>query len=430
MNIPRAFTALAEWSACLSYIFLLGRKYHGIKFALLLPVTLLTLGTYQQALADLPLYFWLPGMVGALLLMYFFIYFTTEASWKDTAFCCIRAFILAEFTASFHWHLYAWFANYLGKMNEILSGLTRIPIYSAVILIYFFLEKRHLPKDTPLNVSYSELLSTGLTALCIFTLSNISFITPNTPFSGLDGSILYERTLVDFAGLVMLYVQQDRRESLRLKMENQSMNAILHRQYDQYRLALDNTELLRREFHDLKHYMIAIRSAQSPDQKEQYLAKMEEGILTQEALSNTGNSVLDVILTTKSIYCIQNNIHFTCMANGSLLSFIHVKDICSIFGNALDNAIECVSMYEDKEKRIISLVVSRRNNFLVILCENYSENTIIRNKDQLPVTTKKDSLNHGYGLKSIRSTVAKYNGTMHLQAENHWFRLQILIPIN
>ena len=100
----------------------------------------------------------------------------------------------------------------------------------------------------------------------------------------------------------MLFSMQEKREELRMRSENQAMNIVLQRQYDQYRLSIDNIELLRREFHDLKHYMIAIRSEQDPKKKEQYLLEMEEAIHTQEALTNTGNSVLDVVLTTKSTY--------------------------------------------------------------------------------------------------------------------------------
>ena len=238
------------------------------------------------------------------------------------------------------------------------------------------------------------------------------------------------RTLVDFGGLVMLYALQDKREELRMRSENQAMNTILQHQYDQYRLSIDNIELLRREFHDLKHYLIAIRAEQNPEKKEQYLLEMEEAIHTQEALSNTGNSVLDVILTTKSTYCLQNNIRFTCMADGKLLSFMYVKDICSIFGNMLDNAIECISQFEDPEKRLITLKMYQQNRLLMVQCENYSENSVSLKPGQLPSTTKKDRSSHGYGLKSIRNSVDKYGGTMTLQSKNNWFTLQILFPLN
>mgnify|MGYP000417679273 CR=1 FL=1 len=133
---------------------------------------------------------------------------------------------------------------------------------------------------------------------------------PNTPFSSATSSILYVRTLVDFGGLVMLFSMQEKREELRMRSENQAMNILLQRQYDQYRLSIDNIELLRREFHDLKHYMIAIRSEQDPKKKEQYLSEMEEAIHTQEAFTNTGNSVLDVVFDNQKYLLYAKTYHF------------------------------------------------------------------------------------------------------------------------
>lgn len=66
--------------------------------------------------------------------------------------------------------------------------------------------------------------------------------------------------------------------------------------------------------------------------------------------NKTGNKVLDTVLTTKSLYCNKHGIIFTCVADGTLLDFMDVMDICSIFGNALDNAIECEMKIPEKEK--------------------------------------------------------------------------------
>lgn len=429
MEIPRIYTALAEWIACIIYIFILPKKYSGFRFWCVLISTCFLFGAYQYIAGILPLYLWIPGMLGAIVLMYLFIYLSTDTNWKDASFCCIRAFVLAEFAASLHWQLYVWIILKIESPNIWIKIASLAFIYVSVFLLYFLLEREHIPKEERINVNTKELSGAVLIAFSAFTISNLSFIMPDTPFSGVSTSILYVRTLVDFGGIVMLFAQQDKREELRMRSENQSMNIVLQRQYDQYRLSIDNIEMLRREFHDLKHYMIAIRSESDPEKKEQYLSEMEQAILTQEAFYHTGNSVLDVVLTTKSTYCVQNNIRFTCMADGKLISFMHVKDICSIFGNALDNAIECVSQYPDLDKRLISLSLSKKNQFLMIQCENYMEKNISFNKNGLPSTTKKDKENHGYGLKSIQYAVSKYGGSMALHSENHWFTLQILIPL-
>ncbi len=429
MDTPRLFTALAEWGACLIYIFILHKKLSGIKLGISLAGALAVFGTYQMIAGLFPLYLWIPGMLGAILLMYLFLYLITDISWQDAAFCCVRAFVIAEFTASLHWQIYVWWAMTYQKSNWSFAIVTMLLTYAAVYVIYFILEKEHIPREERMNVNGKELSGTILIAFGAFAISNLSFIMPNTPFSGAASSMLYVRTLVDFGGLVMLFAQQDKREELRMRGENQSMNIVLQRQYDQYRLSIDNIEMLRREFHDLKHYMIAIRSEQDPEKKEQYLSEMEEAILTQEAFNHTGNSVLDVILTTKSTYCMQNHINFTCMADGKLISFMHVKDICSIFGNALDNAIECVSQFDDEEKRLITLSMYQRNQFLMIQCENYTETPLSLKENKLPATTKSDRQYHGYGLKSIQHAARKYGGSMTLHSENNWFTLQILLPM-
>ena len=84
-----------------------------------------------------------------------------------------------------------------------------------------------------------------------------------------------------------------------MRSENQAMNIVLQRQYDQYRLSIDNIELLRREFHDLKHYMIAIRSEQDPKKKNSIFWKWRRRSTHRKRSQIQGNSVLDVVLTTK-----------------------------------------------------------------------------------------------------------------------------------
>lgn len=429
MNTPRPFTALAEWCACIIYILMLRRRLKGPGLAVSFAAMLGLFFLLHLIASTLPLYLWFPGMITAILLMYFSIYASCRISPYDAGFLCVRAFVLAEFTASFQWQLYVWWALSSGRVSQTLSVLIMAVSYGCIYTGYYFLEKDHISKDEGMEVERKEFLSAVSIAMGAFLISNISFVMPNTPFSSATSSLLYVRTLVDFGGLLMLFAQQNRRKELRVRSENHAMNVVLQRQYDQYRMAIDNMELLRREFHDLKHYMIAIRAEKDPEKREQYLSEMEKAILTQESLANTGNQVLDVVLTTKSTYCAQNHITFTFMADGKLISFLHVKDICSIFGNALDNAIECVSQFEDPEKRLITLSIYKRNRFLMIQCENYSENRLAMTPNSLPPTTKGNKLYHGYGLKSIQAAAQKYGGSMTISSKDNWFCLQILIPI-
>lgn len=428
MDMPRIFTALAEWGACLVYILLLRKKVSGIRLAAgsaLMPGLFILL---QYLAGLLPLWLWLAGMLAAAVIMYLNIALLCDVSAADTLYLCVRAFVLAEFTASLGWQFYVWLAVHTGRADIFAASAVMSAVYAAVFTLYFNLEKKHLQAEEELYINRREMLASASIALSAFLMSNLSFVIQDSPFSTGYGSILYVRTLVDFGGLVMLFAQQDKREEMRMRSENQAMNVVLQRQYEQYQLARSNMEFLKKEFHDLKHYMIAIRSEQDPQKREHYLSQMEDAIHMQEALTDTGNGVLDVMLTTKSAYCIQHGITFSCMADGRLIDFMDVKDICSIFGNALDNAIECVEKNEDPQKRLVNLSMYTQGRFLMIQFENYSEKELIL-ENSLPRTTKENRSLHGYGLKSIRQAAGNYGGTMTLHHNDSWFTLQVLIPL-
>ena len=196
----------------------------------------------------------------------------------------------------------------------------------------------------------------------------------------------------------------------------------------QYKQSRESIELINYKYHDLKHQIAVLRSEEDPKKREEFLNRMEEEIRQYEAQNKTGNKVLDTVLTTKSLYCAKHGITFTCVADGTLLDFMDVMDICSIFGNALDNAIECEVKIPEKEKRLIHVTVSKQKQFLILRFENYCEETL-QYQEGTPVTTKKEKEFHGYGLKSIQYTVNKYEGAVSVNLEDNWFELKVLIPI-
>lgn len=211
--------------------------------------------------------------------------------------------------------------------------------------------------------------------------------------------------------------------------EVDAIKNILQNQYVQYRQSRESIDVINRKYHDLKHQIAVLRAEQDPARRSAFLDQMEEEIQHYEAQNKTGNSVLDTVLTGKSLYCAKHQIKLTCVADGARLAFMDVMDICTLFGNAPDNAIECELSIPDKEKRLIHLEVYAKKDFLVIRCENYCPTPPVFGHG-LPVTTKADREYHGYGLKSMRYTAQKYGGTMTVQAKDEWFQLTLLFPLD
>ena len=154
------------------------------------------------------------------------------------------------------------------------------------------------------------------------------------------------------------------------------------------------------------------------------VAALEKDVMIYDAIAKTGYGGIDILLTEKSLLCEKRDIVFTYMIDGEKLKFMDEVDLYILLGNALDNAIEAVTDIE-KEHRIIALSVVSRSNMTMISLENYCK-TPPQIVDGLPKTTKKDSANHGFGIKSIISIAEKYGGTVQFSAENEKFVLNIL----
>ena len=426
-DIPKIYTALAEWFSCCVFVLALEKRYKKCYTICVLLPFLPVFCVLQYYIGVWPVVVWIPSMVAAMILIYLCIFSCCKVNWKMAMVCFATAFMIAEFSASFEWQIYSYVMG-RGHDERVIELIFLVLFYSILFALAYFLEYRYFSGEIRGDISLKEALSSVIMAIAVFLISNISYVYPDTPFSSsLPGGLFYIRTLVDFSGLLILFLQRDRWRELSMQKEMEAVNAILRRQYEQYNLSKENIEIINRKYHDLKHQIAVVRAERNSDKREQYLQEMENDIKMYEAQNKTGNKVLDTILTGKHLYCVQHEINFTCVADGMLLDFMNLMDICTIFGNALDNAIECVEKIGDKSKRLIRTAVYSQSKFLIIRFENYTE-LELTTKDSLPITTKKDRQYHGYGLKSIRSTVEKYGGSMTVNVKDNWFILRFLIP--
>ncbi len=427
-DIPRIYTAIAEWMACMLFILPVKKRFDNAKTGALMAVFLIVQSVFLMITGSVKIYFWIPCMIIAVLLMIGFIYGCCEISLRDAGYFGMIAFVAAEFMASIEWQVICFFWD--GTVPAVaIQGVVLAAIYGCVAVILYKMLHMHLPKDGKMGISIKEYISGLVIAIAVFAVSNISFLTENTPFSGrYSFEIGNIRTLVDLGGIAILYAHLIQCCELRVRKELEAVQNVLQNQYVQYKQSRESIELINYKYHDLKHQIAVLRSEEDPKKREEFLNRMEEEIRQYEAQNKTGNKVLDTVLTTKSLYCAKHGITFTCVADGTLLDFMDVMDICSIFGNALDNAIECEVKIPEKEKRLIHVTVSKQKQFLILRFENYCEETL-QYQEGTPVTTKKEKEFHGYGLKSIQYTVNKYEGAVSVNLEDNWFELKVLIPI-
>ena len=196
----------------------------------------------------------------------------------------------------------------------------------------------------------------------------------------------------------------------------------------QFEIAKDTIDMINIKCHDIKYKVNSVMS-QSGNMSTDVIDDLNKSISIYDTRVATGNKILDVILTEKSLYCEQNGITFSCMADGQKLSFIESGDLYCLFGNIIDNALEAVNKVPDRERRVINIVIKEKSGTLVIQEENYFEGEL-EFKDGLPQTTKGDKAYHGFGTRSIRMIVNKYGGAFSTRAVDGVFYLNIIFCLS
>ncbi len=427
-DIPKFYTALAEWISCVLYIMVLRKdvKITKKEISAFVSAFFLLIGI-QEIIGKVPEALWIPGMLIAVAIMYSLFWYCGRVKKVTAGYWLVRAFVLAEMTASLEWQISYYLSENFSVKGEGVEHIFMMVIYGGAFAIVYLIESRQ--EHILIEVTVKELLTTAAIGVVCFCLSNLSYVYANTPFSSPFAREAFNiRTLIDLGGYAFLLAYHLQRCEDHVRTELDAIQNILRNQYSQYRQSQESINIINHKYHDLKHQIAVLRREENPEKKEEYLDEMERGIRDYESMFKTGNGVLDTLLTGVSLKCARRDITFTCVADGSLLNQIYVMDLCTIFGNALDNAMEHVIRIEDREKRLIHVTVSKMAEFVLVRIENYLQDEI-RFDGELPSTTKGNKSFHGFGLKSIKYSVEKYHGTMEVKTEDHWFTINILIPM-
>lgn len=289
-------------------------------------------------------------------------------------------------------------------------------VYAAA---YFaFIRKRSAP-DEMKDIHGKVLLFLTVILVCILISRFTKDVSERDTFTQLAESAAAILNCVFILAFLLDMTDKDK-----AKNELQVMKEIMRREKEQYEFTKENIDIINLKCHDLKHQIQALRENAS----EPYIKKIEDAVMFYDAAAKTGNDVLDVILTEKSLLCERNNITFTCVARGEELSFMDDMDIYSLFGNALSNAFEKVSLIGDEDRRCISLNVRREGDSLSVHIENFYDGEILF-EGGLPATTKNRDY-HGFGIKSMDFIARKYNGYMNITTDDGIFCVDFVFPLN
>lgn len=348
-----------------------------------------------------------------------YVYLLCAVSVQDAAYCVICAYVTQHLAYAVDKVIFQ-----SGTGASLSFGY--LLCCAVTYTLAYFLVARKLPDNGHYHVDTKfSLLSISMVlvfALCLNTVAGTYFKeNPSPLFYVCKGYAV-------LCCVYALWAQVAQKKRVKAEQDLVIQQQLWNQKKTQYELTRQNIELINLKCHDLKHQVAALKQVIPAEQRQRYVEEIERSIQIYDCALETGSEVLDTVLTEKSLLCEQQQINMTCVADGSKLGFMDSIDVYTIFGNALDNAIESVSKVEDPERRLIAVTVWTKSDLLLIQVENYYEGEISF-QDGLPVTSKDDQEHHGFGIKSIRYAVERYGGCMGIYPEDNMFLLRISIPL-
>ena len=354
------------------------------------------------------------------------IWFTFDASIWTSLFCASAGYTIQNIASGS-----ALLVQMLvtGSPRRTLHGMAGLLVQWGIpVLIYvvsYLTLVRSLRRRGLVTVeSRSMPLMLALTAIAVIGLD---LIVKDLVF---DGATLPHVVLLRLVHLIVcafiLFTEYQLLYARRADDERAETERLLAERERQYRLSQENIEAINVKCHDIRHQIRHLAERGVVVDKG-VLDDIAREVDVYDSTVKTGNEALDTILTEKRLMCSTEGIELSVVADGSALDFMVPADIYALFGNALDNAVEAVRSVADPEHRVITLLVQRRRDMVSVNVENYRTGEPAFGADGLPRSTKADHANHGFGMRSMRSTAERYGGSLHAGVDGDIFYLNVLL---
>ena len=195
-------------------------------------------------------------------------------------------------------------------------------------------------------------------------------------------------------------------------------------------LKVENEQQIRSIHHDMKNHYAALDALLEDGnvaEARDYLRALGSNLQTKKVSVGTGNLLLDQLLSEKTALAEKEEITVTIDLDYRQCGFISNVDTVTIFANILDNSLEAASKAAPGDRFIRIKGGCKAGCFLCVVSNSCTGS--LRFVHGIPVTTKKDALSHGYGIRNVQKALAKYCGELNVSAEEGLFSLYLTIPL-
>lgn len=297
----------------------------------------------------------------------------------------------------------------------IIGIVARLFVLGVVYLLLKNFKYKMQMKDS-IILTLVFLIAFAIVVFTVFNLLNLERTADLMLYisSGILATIFF--IIFMYSKNVMYLREQEQRDKMQI--------AQLQQQFAYYQEKMKDEERVRSIYHDLKNHLLVMESRQNTAETRQMAETLRSQIADYEDYVHTGNEFLDIILKDKAAKAREKQIDFSALVDFKGMDFIEPLDISTIFGNAIDNAMEASERLPE-DQRLVTVKAERVRDMLIITVEN---NTLPGTRPA-EGTTKKDRFVHGFGIPNIKKAVEKYDGQCSFHQGDGTYLLKILIPI-
>lgn len=426
---------LAEWAVLICCVHSYSKELFVEKRSLLLHATLLVCCLLLQ-------YQYLHVLLHCLILLIIaavYICLITRCSWFNAVFeSCIYCLLLELGKSICRDGLLAFGITWLFPgLSGLYLNLILLGLYLAYLLLLGVLFCRR--KRKPLNLPISALQALGL--LFPFILYLLVRFFQYGLVDRLDNAGWFSLDFLQYAVAVCaLIVLRTMGNLLSAELDR---NELLHRQMlmeqkqHQYEIQRESIEFINHRYHDLKHYLVGLETILHEaeqgtgadfQQAEDFVRSLKKEINPYSSMQQTGSSVMDVLLSQRIQECQSKGIRLLPYIDATRTNFISTLDLCALFGNAMDNAIEATETLDDPDQKEINIKIGTSDGLLLMRFYNRFRGER-RQSTTGYLTTKENADSHGFGLSNIAAIAEKYGGTISSKCTENEFTLHVLIPL-
>ncbi len=234
-------------------------------------------------------------------------------------------------------------------------------------------------------------------------------------------------TGIDLRNIVILKAE-NRRLTENMRIMEKQMTA----QYESGRMLIDTAEELKRQRHDLKHQYIVLNGF--IDEKEYgkakaYIEKLIKAIPQDNVKVYCRNDALNAIITYYAKAAEENNINYDIRleipSEVSNFSNLTETQLCIVFGNLLENAVEACCRTES-QGRFIKLCSYIKAGMLYITMDNNCDGNIHMENGAF-ISSKRNEI--GTGINSITAIAKKHGGDAKFNVKGDIFESSVCICI-